>query len=231
MSERSLTSKGRKSREEILSMARKLFLGRGYHKTSLQDILSGLGLSKGSFYHHFDSKQEVLSEITALDARSAYRQYSDRSLGTSVEQIDRLLYHASPFGPSNQLFRTSYLELAPLPEAGVLVHAYIKASREAFLAAFCQLLLANRQEGHAMFLNHFDLDLAFDAFLWGSLMICQKGQTIHQLIGRLQALRRLMEAQLGLVPGSLLIIDIKTLAASLGSENPAFSDASRANLP
>ncbi len=47
--------------QRILTTASKLFLEKGYEKTSLQDIIRETGLSKGAIYHHFSSKEEILA--------------------------------------------------------------------------------------------------------------------------------------------------------------------------
>lgn len=40
-----------------------LFYKKGYHNTSLDDILKTLELSKGGFYHHFKSKEDFFTSI------------------------------------------------------------------------------------------------------------------------------------------------------------------------
>ena len=45
--------------QRILTTASKLFLEKGYEKTSLQDIIRETGLSKGAIYHHFSSKEAI----------------------------------------------------------------------------------------------------------------------------------------------------------------------------
>jgi AcrR family transcriptional regulator len=50
--------------EKILDVSERLFLEKGYDNTTIQDIVDNLdGLSKGAIYHHFDSKEEILSAI------------------------------------------------------------------------------------------------------------------------------------------------------------------------
>lgn len=49
--------------ERILAEAARLFLQKGYEKTSMQDIMEGTGLSKGAIYHHFSSKEDILLRI------------------------------------------------------------------------------------------------------------------------------------------------------------------------
>ena len=60
-------NRGIKTRESILRVAAQLFTVHGYHDTSLSDILGAVAISKGAFYHHFKSKEEmalaVLDEV------------------------------------------------------------------------------------------------------------------------------------------------------------------------
>ena len=49
----------------ILDTATRLFVQKGYERTSIQDIINNLGgLSKGAIYHHFKSKEEILIAVT-----------------------------------------------------------------------------------------------------------------------------------------------------------------------
>ncbi|MBU3091479.1 TetR/AcrR family transcriptional regulator [Clostridium sp. CF011] len=56
--------------ENIVSLSAKLFIEKGYDKTSIQDIINALGMSKGAIYHHFKSKEEILNKV--LEQRSNY---------------------------------------------------------------------------------------------------------------------------------------------------------------
>jgi AcrR family transcriptional regulator len=50
-------------RNEILDVALKLVYSKGYERMTIQDILDELKISKGAFYHYFDSKSEVLEAL------------------------------------------------------------------------------------------------------------------------------------------------------------------------
>ncbi len=50
-------------RNEILDVAQRLVYTKGYEQMRIQDILDGLQISKGAFYHYFDSKQALLEAI------------------------------------------------------------------------------------------------------------------------------------------------------------------------
>ncbi len=50
-------------RNEILDVARQLVYTKGYEQMSIQNILDALNISKGAFYHYFDSKQTLLDGL------------------------------------------------------------------------------------------------------------------------------------------------------------------------
>ncbi|GHO94284.1 TetR family transcriptional regulator [Reticulibacter mediterranei] len=50
-------------RNEILAVAQRLIYTKGYEQMTIQDILNELQMSKGAFYHYFDSKQELLEAL------------------------------------------------------------------------------------------------------------------------------------------------------------------------
>lgn len=51
-------------RKEILDVAFELISTKGYEQMTIQDILDRLQISKGAFYHYFDSKGAVLEAVT-----------------------------------------------------------------------------------------------------------------------------------------------------------------------
>jgi AcrR family transcriptional regulator len=50
-------------RNEILDATRQLVYTKGYEQMSIQDILDVLKISKGAFYHYFESKQALLDGL------------------------------------------------------------------------------------------------------------------------------------------------------------------------
>jgi len=50
-------------RNEILDTALRLVYSKGYDKMTIQDILDQLQMSKGAFYHYFESKADVLEAL------------------------------------------------------------------------------------------------------------------------------------------------------------------------
>ena len=61
-----------KRREQIKEIALKLFVENGYSKTTMDEIIQVVGISKGGMYHHFSNKEEIFLEL--LKDGSQYRK-------------------------------------------------------------------------------------------------------------------------------------------------------------
>ncbi|PGY13027.1 TetR/AcrR family transcriptional regulator [Bacillus sp. AFS031507] len=55
-----------KKKRNVIDKAHELFIEKGYHATSIQDILNHSGISKGSFYNYFISKGELFKAVYNL---------------------------------------------------------------------------------------------------------------------------------------------------------------------
>jgi len=60
---RKTAEESERTRQQILSAAKELFIRKGYSATSMEDIRSHANVSKGSIYYHFRSKQQLFLEI------------------------------------------------------------------------------------------------------------------------------------------------------------------------
>lgn len=50
-------------KKEILDVAEALFMTKGYEGTGTNDILNAVGIARGTLYHHFKSKEEILDAV------------------------------------------------------------------------------------------------------------------------------------------------------------------------
>ncbi len=50
-------------RDELIDVAERLFLERGYEETAVSDIVKAMNVAQGTFYYHFKSKTEILEAI------------------------------------------------------------------------------------------------------------------------------------------------------------------------
>jgi AcrR family transcriptional regulator len=62
--------RGEATRSQLIVIATRLFADRGYEDTSIEAVLREAGVSRGSLYHHFASK-EALFEAVAEDVETS----------------------------------------------------------------------------------------------------------------------------------------------------------------
>jgi AcrR family transcriptional regulator len=58
-----MQQRSEETRSKIIESAIRLFSTRGYKAASVDDICTEAGISKGAFYHHFESKQALFVEL------------------------------------------------------------------------------------------------------------------------------------------------------------------------
>jgi len=80
------TDRGEETRRRILAEAADAFADRGYGSTSLNDLVRSTGLTKGAFYFHFASKEELALEVF----RSKHEEWHGKVLA-ALEEEDRAI--------------------------------------------------------------------------------------------------------------------------------------------
>lgn len=76
-----MAGKGADTRKRILDAAQAMILARGYAGMSLDALIGSLGLTKGAFFHHFKSKDEL--------AQTLIRRYSDEGMTLFRDNLAR----------------------------------------------------------------------------------------------------------------------------------------------
>ena len=98
--------KGDIRKQQILDTAERLFTSKGFEATSVQDILDEMRLSKGSFYHHYATKEDVLRKICERRAEQTAPK-ADEQDGTSrngLQRMDFYLHEMIPFHGEGMVF-------------------------------------------------------------------------------------------------------------------------------
>ena len=90
-------------RTEILSAAQELFFSKGYEATTVQEIIDAVGIAKGTFYHYFESKVDLLDALIA--------SMTEQQLQNAQAILNEEIEHESWFseflgeGPSGHFMR------------------------------------------------------------------------------------------------------------------------------
>ncbi len=116
------------SREDILSKTLDVFRRQGYYNTSMEDLAKACGLQKGSFYHHFESKEALMTAILE-DVRNRLSTHvfsvAFEENGTAAERLTKLLFMLKKGLLSHEggcFLGNSTLSVAPhVPECAVIL--------------------------------------------------------------------------------------------------------------
>lgn len=95
----SVSKKHEERRNEIVNIAEMLFSTKGYTKTTVNDILKSAEIAKGTFYHYFQSKEEVMDAVVmrfiASGVEAAQVIASDPHLN-AAEKIFQIIMAQNP---------------------------------------------------------------------------------------------------------------------------------------
>lgn len=81
--------RGRSSEQKVLTAARDLLRENGFEDASVAAIVSASGVSNGSFYHHFGSKQGVLQRLIERFCDEGRARFAEMGAGADTFE-DRL---------------------------------------------------------------------------------------------------------------------------------------------
>lgn len=86
-----LTRVQSESKKRILDAALHVIRAKGYSATRVEDICEAAGLTKGSFFHHFKSKEDLALAAAAHFAAMAEGLFSQSPHRSLDDPLDRLL--------------------------------------------------------------------------------------------------------------------------------------------
>ena len=72
-----------------MDFAARRFAERGYHPTSVAEVVQGMGVGKGVFYWYFASKEELFLEILR-DAQQELRRRQQQAFGDEQDPVARI---------------------------------------------------------------------------------------------------------------------------------------------
>lgn len=116
-------------REELLDIALGLFLVDGYERASVEHITRAAGVAKGTFYHYFTSKQDLLEQLLDRFVDNLFCQAEAAVEGAGEDALDRLRALMTASGAAKMESRDETLMLTrPLfaPENTVLLARLIE---------------------------------------------------------------------------------------------------------
>jgi AcrR family transcriptional regulator len=137
-------------RNEILDTARHLVYTKGYDQMSIQDILDALKISKGAFYHYFDSKTNLLEALIERMVDEAERTITpilhDPNL-SALEKLQRYFSTGVQWKASQKEFVLAIMPVWYSDNNAIIREKMITKTVKQILPSFAQVIRQGVQEG------------------------------------------------------------------------------------
>lgn len=82
--------RGDARKKEILDTAEQLFASNGFDNTSTNDIINAIGIARGTLYHHFTSKEDILDSVIDRINEGLMRNAKEIAENKQIPLLDRL---------------------------------------------------------------------------------------------------------------------------------------------
>src|SRR6516164_5524903 len=105
------------ARTRLLDAAMQVIRAQGYAATTVDDICRATGLTKGAFFHHFKSKEDLALAAAAHFSATAERVFGEAPYRQLADPLDRLLGYID--------FRSAILA-RPIPEFTCLLGTMVQ---------------------------------------------------------------------------------------------------------
>mgnify|MGYP000123813201 CR=1 FL=1 len=199
---------------EILDVSQALFVQKGYEATSVQETIDAVGIAKGTFYHYFRSKSDLLDAVveriveqtvavihtvvdnSQLDALAKFRQIFVRSNSWKLQHQDLLIELLRVmYRPENAILRDRVRSMS-MEVAGPLLAKVIRQGVEE------GVFHTEDPEEVALIVLH--MGQAVSDTIAHVLLSAQRDEEVARRVGRrARAYERSIERVLGASPGSL----------------------------
>lgn len=203
-------------RAELIDCAQRLFLTKGYERTTINDVIAEAGLSKGAFYHHFRAKEDLLEAVAARFAEQAMVAARAACSDPSIDALGRL---NSLLAMNRQWKAENLSQLRPMftvllrPENAALYHRIVEAVFRAMAPTFCDIISGGVQAGT---FDVADVGLAAEALLRlgegrralivEAMQLAERGEAeraMRMIMARIRAEEATIDRLLGLKRGGV----------------------------
>ena len=132
-------------RNEIIITAEEFFLTKGFNKTTVNDILKRIGIAKGTFYHYFVSKEEVLDAVIGqiIDQEISRAKEIQASNGSALEKLITFLAQNSQEDERKE----EIVDKFQMPENSLMKQRALAGTINQVCPVLAEMIEVGRQQG------------------------------------------------------------------------------------
>jgi TetR/AcrR family transcriptional regulator, transcriptional repressor for nem operon len=211
-------------RNEILDAAQRFVYSKGYNQMSIQDILNDLQISKGAFYHYFDSKQallEALIDRMVEEAEPIVLPIAQDPQLPALEKLHRFFDTAARWKTARKDYLLSLMSVWYADENSLIRHKTQTRAIEHFAPMLAGIIRQGIREGvmDTSFPDQLS-DMAFsllqglgDTYLELLSSNPVPPDSLQRAVDLVTAYNVTLERMLGAPAGSMNLIEFETLKA------------------
>lgn len=124
---------GLQTRQKLIRTAEQLFGKEGFDNVSVDQIVAQCGIAKGTFYHHFKSKEELMLQLCSSFYEGLGEQIEAMNCSTGLEKLQNfILLWYQKVGAFNLQFSRQSEDRRPsqLEQGIVLIRQYLLEAAE-----------------------------------------------------------------------------------------------------
>ncbi len=78
-------------KNEILDVAKELFMKQGYNKTNTNEIVKAVGIARGTLYYHFKTKEDIMNAIIERQSDEIIAKATNIAEDKSLSVFERII--------------------------------------------------------------------------------------------------------------------------------------------
>ncbi|GCF93217.1 TetR family transcriptional regulator [Enterococcus florum] len=133
-------------RTEIIDTAEEFFLTKGYEKTTINDILKKIGIAKGTFYHYFKSKEEVMDAVI-MRVVDQDRSIAQEVLKTDLGSLEKVLLFLNKQSAAGNQRKSEMLEQFHQTENALMKQRALEGTLKYVCPVLAQMIEEGNQTG------------------------------------------------------------------------------------
>ena len=220
-------------RNEILDAALRLLYSKGYERMTIQDILDQLQMSKGAFYHYFDSKVAVLEAVVERMATEQVKPMfqaivQDPQL-PALEKLHQYFYMSTSWKTSNKAFLITLMKVWFSDENALARQKMLARTLEHMGPFFIEIIKQGVREGvfstpYPEVASEVTINLMYDlAFASGQMLMSEEikqSDNLRQVETLYAAYSDVLERVLGAPKGSIQFMAAEALKVWFSADDP-----------
>ncbi|MBX2999628.1 MAG: TetR/AcrR family transcriptional regulator [Caldilineaceae bacterium] len=209
--------------QEFLDVAQALFQQRGYEQVTVRQIIDAVGVAKGTFYHYFDAKSDLLDAIVGRSmagAMAILRPLVDDPNLDAVAKFDEIFARLGSWKTANKEFILNLMRALYRDENVLMRTKMQRASATMMIPLLAQVIQQGVEEG--LFAVDFpdqaaeivlNMGTALSQSIVDTLLESEDwSQLLEPVMTKIHAYERSIERVLHAPEGSLAVIDKATMA-------------------